>query len=210
MTTWNAERIRVAKEQHEAAVAKAKAEGLEPPNPPELRSLEMNESRKRMALLPTGDKSQALYPAPSLWVPVVVVNGNVAILPGVPRLFRELLDRYIENHIVPGLPKDDVDARPWIRKLVGTSKFEGDIADTLTEIQEAVKELGIKIGSYPKSPPAAGAVTNVSSTLQNSSWKLKVVVSLVGKEEEELQKWADVAQRRLDGWFLTEEEAKGE
>ncbi|KXS18051.1 Molybdopterin binding protein [Gonapodya prolifera JEL478] len=209
MTTWMNDRIRVAREQYDTAVAKAKAEGGEQPKAPDYQAMEMNESRKRMALFPTGDKSTAIYPAPSLWVPVVVVNGNVAILPGVPRLFRELADTYIEKQIVPNLPQAD-DARPWIRKLVGTSKFEGDIADDLTEVHNSVKSLGIKVGSYPKSPPSSSPVTSTGSTLQSSSWKLKVVVSLVGKEEAELQKWAEVVRDKLDGWFLTDEEAQGE
>jgi molybdopterin-biosynthesis enzyme MoeA-like protein len=47
-------------------------------------------ARLRMVELPI-DKSrdlakQALFPRDELWVPVSVVNGNVHILPGIPRL----------------------------------------------------------------------------------------------------------------------------
>jgi hypothetical protein len=48
-----------------------------------------------MAELPTDesrdDKSQVIFPAEDLWVPVACVNGNVHILPGIPRLFEKLL-----------------------------------------------------------------------------------------------------------------------
>jgi len=47
-------------------------------------------ARLRMVELPTDDsrdpKQQAIFPREDFWVPVAVVNGNVHILPGVPRL----------------------------------------------------------------------------------------------------------------------------
>jgi len=53
-------------------------------------------ARLRMIELPTDetrdDKSQVIFPVDDLWVPVACVNGNVHILPGVPRLFEKLLD----------------------------------------------------------------------------------------------------------------------
>jgi hypothetical protein len=49
-------------------------------------------AKLRMAELPTDEsrdlKKQALFPQEDLWVPVAVVNGNIHILPGVPRLCR--------------------------------------------------------------------------------------------------------------------------
>ena len=38
------------------------------------------------------EKDQVLFVDESLWVPINVVNGNVHILPGIPRLFTQLLD----------------------------------------------------------------------------------------------------------------------
>lgn len=47
-------------------------------------------AKLRMVELPTEDsiplEKQFLFPREDLWVPVAVVNGNVHILPGVPRL----------------------------------------------------------------------------------------------------------------------------
>lgn len=47
-------------------------------------------ARLRMVELPIDEsrdiKNQVLFPKEELWVPVSVVNGNVHILPGIPRL----------------------------------------------------------------------------------------------------------------------------
>ena len=49
-------------------------------------------ARLRMVELPIdesrGMDKQVLFPRDELWVPVSVVNGNIHILPGVPRLCR--------------------------------------------------------------------------------------------------------------------------
>ncbi len=51
-------------------------------------------AKLRMVELPTDEsrdlKQQVLFPQEDLWVPVACVNGNVHILPGVPRLFEKL------------------------------------------------------------------------------------------------------------------------
>lgn len=51
-------------------------------------------AKLRMVELPTDDaipaEKQFLFPRQDLWVPVAVVNGNVHILPGVPRLCKSL------------------------------------------------------------------------------------------------------------------------
>lgn len=46
---------------------------------------ELTEPRKRMARLPFSDselESKVVYPCPALWVPIVILNKNVHILPG--------------------------------------------------------------------------------------------------------------------------------
>lgn len=46
----------------------------------------LNEPRKRMALLPFSKdegESKVIYPSPALWVPIVILNKNVHILPGI-------------------------------------------------------------------------------------------------------------------------------
>lgn len=46
-------------------------------------------ARERMALFPKG--AEVIFPTREYWVPVVRVNGNVCVLPGVPRIFEGLL-----------------------------------------------------------------------------------------------------------------------
>lgn len=47
-------------------------------------------AKLRMVELPTDVnrplKEQFLFPCQDLWVPIAVVNGNVHVLPGIPRL----------------------------------------------------------------------------------------------------------------------------
>ncbi len=113
---------------------------------PSAPKMEMTVARKRMALLPTGGEpgreAKHIVPDPSLWVPVVVVNNNVAVFPGVPRLFRGLVDAFLEKEVMPHLPTPEA----WERGLVATGMYEADIADALTEIAEGSKGEGIKVG----------------------------------------------------------------
>lgn len=46
-------------------------------------TFEITEARKRMALLPFGNNTKVIFPADHLWVPLVIVNKNVHILPGI-------------------------------------------------------------------------------------------------------------------------------
>ena len=80
----------------------------------------MREAQKRMALFPR--ESEVIFPTEQLWVPVVRVNGNVCILPGIPSLFEALLHAmqpYL--HLDPNMP------RP-IRCLIQTSLPESVIS----------------------------------------------------------------------------------
>jgi hypothetical protein len=58
-------------------------------------------ARLRMVELPFDEKrdteKQVIFAREELWVPVAVVNGNVHILPGVPRLCR-LKARFWQRH----------------------------------------------------------------------------------------------------------------
>jgi molybdopterin-biosynthesis enzyme MoeA-like protein len=77
---------------------------------------------------------------PGTWVPIAVVNSQCFMLPGVPRLFKML----IENAI--GLPTCG-QAR-WTKLLLYTSMLEGDIAHVLDQAERL--EPGVTIGSYPQ------------------------------------------------------------
>src|SRR5436190_4930880 len=92
-------------------------------------------ARKRMALFPS--KAEVLFPANDLWVPVVIVNRNVFILPGVPRLFTTLLSSLkpiIAACVPPG--------RRQHRLIIATEEPESVIAPFLAELQKRVANQG--------------------------------------------------------------------
>lgn len=61
-------------------------------------------AKLRMVELPTDDtvalEKQFIFPREDLWVPVAVVNGNVHILPGVPRLCKLPCINHGELHVM--------------------------------------------------------------------------------------------------------------
>ena len=79
------------------------------------------EAKKRMIRLPLDtsrdDKDQVLFVDESLWVPIAVVNGNIHILPGVPRLFEKLLEG-LKPGLVPRLT--DPEGEGVYRILIST------------------------------------------------------------------------------------------
>lgn len=73
-----------------------------------------------MAYFP--QQSEVIFPTSDYWVPVVRVNGNVCILPGVPRIFVALLHgmrAYL--NLDPNTPKP-------IRCLIHTSMPESALS----------------------------------------------------------------------------------
>lgn len=111
------------------------------------------DAKLRMVRLPI-DKSrpvddvQVLFVDPEkLWVPVSVVNGNVHILPGVPRLFEALLEGLTER-VRPRLA--DPQGEGLFRAIVATPLSESSISSYLTELAGRCEPKGVKIGSYPR------------------------------------------------------------
>ncbi|WFD22049.1 hypothetical protein MEQU1_000711 [Malassezia equina] len=92
-------------------------------------------ARKRMALFPRG--AEVLFPTEEYWVPVVRVNGNICVLPGIPSIFEGLLNAlppYL--HLDPNMPKP-------IRRLIHTNLPESMLSPVR-------KKEGVRVGSYPK------------------------------------------------------------
>ncbi|KAG4222823.1 hypothetical protein PC116_g28704 [Phytophthora cactorum] len=91
-------------------------------------------ARLRMVRLPIDESrdlaKQALFTRDDLWVPISVVNGNVHILPGVPKLYP--------------------DGKGIFRAIISTPMGESAIADYLTELAARVAPKGVKVGSYPR------------------------------------------------------------
>ncbi|KAK9899183.1 Molybdopterin binding protein [Cystobasidium minutum MCA 4210] len=131
-------------------------------------------ARKRMALFPVKN-SEVLHVSESLWVPVVRMKGRLCILPGVPRLFEQLLTSYMANYV----PLPPSSSKPF-RVLIHTKMPESNIAPFLTSLQARVKAEGIRVGSYPK-------------LMQG------VDVSLIGKDEARLEELAQECCKELSG-----------
>ncbi|CAE7102398.1 unnamed protein product [Rhizoctonia solani] len=104
---------------------------------------EQRTARERMALLPEGPGAEALFVCEDLWVPVSRLKGKLCVLPGVPSLFRKLLDGLVPYLALPG------DSERSYRKMVLTQLPESNIAPYLTTLQALVKPEHIQIGSYP-------------------------------------------------------------
>ncbi|PGG98610.1 hypothetical protein AJ79_08814 [Helicocarpus griseus UAMH5409] len=124
-------------------------------------------ARLRMVQIPTDDniplKDQALFVADDLWVPVSVVNGNIYILPGVPRLFERLCNE-LKPILLPRL--FDKQGKPIHRFLFATPLYESTIAPYLTELAAKAEPRGVKVGSYPRWGKKRNTVTLVGTDLE--------------------------------------------
>ncbi|KAF4957755.1 hypothetical protein FGADI_2887 [Fusarium gaditjirri] len=149
-------------------------------------------AKLRMAELPLDEsrdlKKQALFPHDDLWVPVSVVNGNIHILPGIPRLFQRLLEG-LKPHILPRL--SDPEGKGTHRVLFSTPLPESGVADYLTTLAAKVGPKGVKVGSYPR-------------------WgKKNNTVTLVGRDLDYLESLVDEVQAGIQG-LRVDAESDGE
>jgi molybdopterin-biosynthesis enzyme MoeA-like protein len=121
-------------------------------------------AKLRMVELPVDEKrdinSQVLFVKEDLWVPISVVNGNIHILPGVPRLFEALLEG-MKPLLLPRLP--DPEGKGAYRLLFATPMAESEVAGYLTELSNKVSPKGIKVGSYPRWGKKRNTVTLVGT-----------------------------------------------
>eukprot|EP00002_Diphylleia_rotans_P009709 TRINITY_DN2006_c0_g1_i3.p1 TRINITY_DN2006_c0_g1~~TRINITY_DN2006_c0_g1_i3.p1 ORF type:complete len:294 (+),score=71.14 TRINITY_DN2006_c0_g1_i3:119-1000(+) len=130
----------------------------------------LNDARLRMARFPT--PYNKLW-TPGLWVPIVVTR-NVYILPGIPRLFEQMIEANAAHFV--GTPKLLIN--------VYTLKLEGDLAHDLEHAQASNE--GISIGSYPQS---------------TDKKRFYVKVTVEGRRHELVRKVADSLLQKLDGSY---------
>ncbi|RYP64041.1 hypothetical protein DL771_008966 [Monosporascus sp. 5C6A] len=123
-------------------------------------------ARLRMVELPTDESrdlaKQALFVQDDLWVPISVVNGNIHILPGVPRLFESLLEG-LKPFIVDRLV--DPEGKGINRIIISSPMAESAVAGYLTELAAKVAPHGAKVGSYPRWGKKTNSITLVGRDL---------------------------------------------
>lgn len=139
-------------------------------------------AKKRMIELPLDESKdineQVYFLSDDLWVPLAVVNGNVHILPGVPRLFEKIIDAY-KPRLLPRLA--DPEGKGVYRIMISTPMAESAVAPTLTELAAEVEPKGVKVGSYPR-------------------WgKAKNTVTLVGRDREYMDSLVERVEKAVDG-----------
>lgn len=139
----------------------------------------LTEARKRMAIFP--EPSIKLRNGEDLWVPVVVVNKNVHVLPGIPRLFEQLLES-LKPHFQSLVGENN----KYHRVQIATKLTEGDIASFLSDLQDKFTSQQIKIGSYPNWGEKDGA---------------RVVVSVVGKDQDLVDSIGNNVVDGISGWI---------
>lgn len=106
----------------------------------------LNNGQIRMATVP---QAEAVYETPGLWVPLVKTR-NVLLLPGVPLLFKKMIDNWFEKELTKYVQTGYLKTAPRMRLSVKTNWKESDIAEKLGELQKSVREVDIALGSYPK------------------------------------------------------------
>lgn len=176
---------------HQEAYDKMKKLSKPHPNQPNFSWDVDSPARKaklRMIELPTDDsrdlKQQVLFPCDDLWVPVACINGNVHILPGVPRLFQQLLDG-MKPLLRPRLT--DPEGKGIHRIIISTPQPESEVAPYLTELAARVEPKGVKVGSYPR-------------------WgKKHNTVTLVGRDRELLESLVAEVEKNVEGKRVKEE-----
>ncbi|KAF3400574.1 Uncharacterized protein DPV78_005399 [Talaromyces pinophilus] len=121
-------------------------------------------ARLRMVELPydetIDEDAQNVFVADDSWVPIATVNGNVHILPGVPRLFEKLLDG-LKPVVKPRLA--DPEGNGSYRVLISTPLSESSVAAYLTDLALRVMPHGVKVGSYPRWGKKRNTVTLVGA-----------------------------------------------
>lgn len=146
------------------------------------RNVKDRQGYERLATFPY--PARLLRPKQQFLIPIVIVNNNIYILPGIPRLFELLVDS-LEDHLKRIINQQQQSVGGGFHRMdVATKATEGAIAQTLATIQVRVQKDGLKIGSYP-----IWGDPNVN-----------VIVSVVGKNKKAVQSIAQEIAKSIDGW----------
>ncbi|KAF7596356.1 hypothetical protein BBP40_002100 [Aspergillus hancockii] len=146
-------------------------------------------AKLRMVELPHDEnipeEQQAIFVAEDMWVPVAIVNGNVHILPGVPRLFERLLE-HLKPSLLPRLVNPE--GKGIYRYLFSTPLPESSVAPYLTDLAMRTSSRGIKVGSYPR-------------------WeKKRNTVTLVGTDKDLMDSLVSEVEQNVQGKLVSQED----
>lgn len=123
--------------------------------------------------------AQLLRERKEIQIPIVVVNKNIHILPGVPALFKILLDS-LQKRL------SSMSDSKFYRNEIATKQDETAIADILADIQSKATE--VKIGSYP---------------LWKDKNGIQVVMSVFGKDQCIVDKVSQEIMEKTNGWLYS-------
>ena len=130
------------------------------------------------------EKDQVLFVDKDLWVPISVINGNIHILPGVPRLFERLLEG-LKPKLISRLT--DPEGHGVHRIYFSTPLAESAVASYLSELAGKAEPRGIKVGSYPR-------------------WgKARNTVTLVGRDKELMESMVSEVEKGIQGRRVQQE-----
>lgn len=127
---------------HEKTVIAMDKLAKHPPKSKEPGSEELK-AQLRMATFPSDSSVECHFVTDDLWVPIVSIQNQVYIFPGIPSLFTRLLE-----DLKPSIQYRFPSAKLH-RHFVSTTWSESMLAPILKELQEKYKENNVKIGSYP-------------------------------------------------------------
>lgn len=149
------------------------------------RGVELNQARLRMAMLPKDEGVEVLF-TPGLWVPLVCIQ-NTYILPGIPRLFQQMVEAHADRFRGPAA----------ITAALYTNMGEGDLAVKLGSI--AALHPSVRIGSYPNTNIGQGA----SEGVPEGGYKVKL--QFESRDAAALQQAVEAAREQLDTFALTQQ-----
>lgn len=125
-----------------------------------------------MATIPRPDR---VYETAGLWVPLAQTR-NVLMLPGVPILFKKMIDGWFEKELEGHVNRGELSVAPRTRMSVKTSWKETELAEKLTNLQVDALKFDIALGSYPKLFPNGSTfvVISISGPLEHQSEIIKL------------------------------------
>lgn len=137
-------------------------------------NMELNSARLRMAELPNG--CETLW-TDGLWVPLVVVR-NVYVLPGIPRLFEQMLRSVPVERFGSAVRRT--------RIVVLCEMAEGDLAELLESVSQRFE--GVALGSYP-------------STTEEARKRYRSMITLEGDIKNDVLQAAEIIRNGVDGHY---------